>query len=1350
MVKTYDQEWDEVRKSPSYETMSPRDRDDLARYFARKRVKVQGGDTKDFIAKNMRHTEGAKRNTLAESAGEGFKSSAAGMLYHGQLPEEQMGIVDSMREVWNGGNSLSPISEGALHGAAAVAGSVLPDVALGGLAGGAAKAALMKAGVKALPAAAAASVGTGAAVPAGAVKYAGGTNDQAATAGVAGAVGGLIPFARGAARRLGGPNVPGTGGKKAPPPPPPGGQQQAPPPPPPPGQAPPGGWRSQPPPGAGQAPPKTPPPPPGGGTKPPPGAGPEAPPQRPPRPAGDNWKWDDVLGWYQPKGRPKPPPKDEAWQQAREAGRKAKAEREARERQEREASWEQEKWSRQQEQERRKANERWKEDQRKKAEDAKREWQNARNQERQTPPTPPPGAGPKAGPQPQRVPFDEEATVAHEKYLNSKKDYIDARNNEIIAARESLKNAAGKPKVEQKINDYIRGLENDVKLRQREADDAANNFQKEWDNWNAGGKRGARPGFIKWSAITDAAAKGAFKVAGLGAEGVRRTWKAGGTAAHLGAKGVNALTPEVVPAKIERNSLVPAGQMLHQVSEDLGVNDFTRATLGEGVDKALVTPMDESKRGGKAVNSLRRAFVSGYGVPDEVHQQFTRVSPAAAKDIFRPTGELFNEMAKKPTGEQFDLHYQATEPTYTGPLSPDAQRIQADNQRVSDEMLKLGIITKAEHARWAKHYLPREFAEHEATDKKAYRASKRNRAKIDVPAGRGTTEQMSENEMLARQANGELWEQVGKADSRGIVTAWRDWTPEERAQWGEHRNLGRAAAKKIAQGEQNATAAHFLNWVGNNPEYARDLPGIMGNQKPETFTDPDGTEWRLMPDTAAGPGKGRVRKYGNLAGRYVRKDVHDYVYDQMELETIIPMLEKYSLSPYWKKAMTIYNTPGYYINNIGHNVPMLLTNGGAISDLSGALTDIHENSPLIQQMTKDGFVKNDAMEREMSANLIKAMRNKYGEDIPPGPLSFSRAMMEMTDTYHAAEGGMYNLAQTTDDAFRVALVKRLMADGVSYEDATKRMDRVFYNPQRVTAPAAKLLSATAVPFAKVNWYIADAVRQTAANNPVRSAEMMGLYKLMPYLVGAAVGLTAEEVDRQWKALPPHMQPTGNALPLGKQGGMTEQDTWLGTGAFNPTQNWMTNPATAVPLVPRGFQPSGVWPTVGHLLFGNEDPQTGKPIVKRAKSNPDVIIKDGRMDYAMRNLAPGSVSKAWRFGEAMQGKVTPRGDLIEPVVAAERMAGLQVQPVDTEHAARMARIMAKGDAGEAKSEMIRLVIAARNAEENGDLESAEKWREQAISYRDLANQLMKDGFERAKEMKGPTIEGNPVPRNSLAE
>lgn len=1367
----YDEKWNYYTSHPEWNTLTPAEQQKVARRFAQRVVRKEVPSADDarmrgFLEKNLPPVKGYEKPTpgvrghverVKNALKEGAKSSAVGMIARGKLPEESGGILDAYSELWNGGNSL--IGEGALRGAAGVVGQVLPDMVVGGGAGALAAQGLKAIGVKAIPAAVAASVGTGAALPGGAVKYAGGTNEQAAAAAVAGGVGGLIPFARGAAKAVpSGKWNPNVGGKKAPggaPPPPPGGGQQQPPPPPPGGGTkPPPGAGQQPPPGSDQAPPggwRHQPPPPGGGTKPPPGG-------------------------QRPGGQQKPPPGPDPEAQAR--ARAEQAQREAHARQQADARAKQERYRQEQEaqararQQQREAEQRTKQEQeaRRQYEERQRANEDARRRQaeaeararaQQQQQTPPPGGGqqpPPGGPYQQRVPFDAEAEGVHASYLKAvqeARDYIVQNQRELDIAKQKFAEATN-PKQRKILEEVVRRREEDLSrapLRVKRAEEAAAEYVKKWDMWNQGGKRGGRPGFIDFGKLAEAAARGAQKVAGLGAEGVRRTWKAGGAAANLGARGVNALTPDVVPAKIERNALIPGGQFFHQLSEDIGINDASRAVLGKGVDDALRTPLKPETiapvvgdaaagpiSGG--VNFLRRGMVSGYGVPAEVHEQFTRVSPANARAIFQPTNELFNEMAALPTGQQFDIHYQATEPTYAGPLSPEAERIQADNQRVSDEMLRLGIITEQEHQRWGKHYLPREFAKHEAADPKEYRSGKRNRAKVEVNAGRGTTTQMTEAEMLAENAAGARWEPLGPADPKtGVVTAWRDWTPEERAAWGEHRNLGRAGAKKIADGEANAAAADFLAWVARRHEYARPpetvLPRLIEGKQPEVVTDPDGTVWRLMPNTAAGPGKGRVRKYGNLAGMYVRDDVHTYVWDQMELEALIPTLEKYSGANWWKKAMTIGNVPGYFINNIGHNIPMLIANGGAVSDLPGAFLALSGDDQVVQNLIRQGYIKNDAMKREMAAHLAKALRNRYNEDVPPGPFSFTRAMMDAAETYHAAEGGLYNLAQVTDDSFRVALVKRLMDDGVPYEEAAARMNRVFYNPQNVTAPVPRIISSMPMgpAFAKVNWYLTDAIKETLANNPVRSAELTGLYHLMPYLLGLAAGLTIEEVNRQRNSLPPHMQPVGNALPLGNQGGLTQQDHWLGTGAFNPTQNWMANPQAAIPGVPRGLQPSGPWKAAYDLFISNYDTQTGKEIVERDSQGE--TIKDGRMDYAMRNLAPGSVGKAWRFGEAMQGKVTPRGDLIEEPVAFERLMGLQVQPVDTEHASRMAVIMGHGDAKKYLGEAIRLALAAQEAEKNGDIASAEKWKAEAREMLNRAQQAEKAGARKSEELRPPT-------------
>lgn len=800
--------------------------------------------------------------------------------------------------------------------------------------------------------------------------------------------------------------------------------------------------------------------------------------------------------------------------------------------------------------------------------------------------------------------------------------------------------------------------------------------------------------------------EGTHRAAGAAVDAVRTLWRgarSGAGAALRAGAAVGNRTSAVERALV-------GGGYADAIGERTGINDAGRAA-GRLIDTALTVPLRSGPEPVKAaVNMARRLLVSGYNVPRDVFERYTRVSPAVGRAEMKRTRELGVEAAGKTSGEQFDLHQQITEPTYRGPVSPDAAAWRAENQRISDLKLAMGLIMPEEHAQWGPHYLPREYALHDAADPvgAARFLAGRMVNKIKGTHGRGTFETV----------NGQK--------------QWRDYTPAERARWGERRNLVRASALKAARDERQIAAADFLRWVESNPEYTIQPPtGVPHANLPETITGPRGETFRLVSDDFAIPGGKRrgVKRYGQLAGKYVREDVHAFIHDQLLLDDIVKAGNLLTQNNAWKRLKTIWNAPNYFINNVFHNIPVTLANGGAISDLPAAAAKIHANDPLVQRLEADGYVKNDAIQKELAGYVIKAVREQNASSF--GPVTFAKMLNDGVDNFRALEAEGHDLAQSHDDLFRVALVDRLMQNGKTYEQAAEQMAKAFYNPDMITAPAARALGATAVPLAKVNWYVANSLKSIATESPLRAAHLMALYYAAPYVVGLLQGKDPETVSKERAALPPHMQGVGNALPIQIPG--SDLPTWISFAAANPTNNFQDLPRSATPYWPRGFQPGGFIPSGLPLVQSNGvDSFTGKPIIEYDQQ--DNVVRDNRADYALRNFAPAAVSNAYRAADALAGHVTPRGDRIPRSVAVARLLGIQAQPVDREAAADRAEQGGMSDASKYRREAYRLFRYADAARENGEDAAADRAEAEANRYLDMADQSVDAGTARSEAIR----------------
>lgn len=657
-----------------------------------------------------------------------------------------------------------------------------------------------------------------------------------------------------------------------------------------------------------------------------------------------------------------------------------------------------------------------------------------------------------------------------------------------------------------------------------------------------------------------------------------------------------------------------------------------------------------------ALNKPREFMFSDFGVPQQV-KDWNREGIGYASEFVRPTRKLAIELDDRLTSaQQADAHMQASEPTYTGPVGPDAALAKAEAARVSDEMLAKGALDPTGHARWREHYIgPREFTKHLLNPlSKAAFARRSESLGMAGYKGRGTTE---------LDANG--------------APVWRDYTIAERQKWGEVRHLSRSLDKLASHTEHDLRRAYTLDKIatpgagdhlGVFAKPATPPAGMKMKDMPDTMTDPTtGQRYILLRDQAPIRGtKGQlVKRWGNLTDHYVRDDVYPYVFNrESDMKYLIDAVKAWTLQRPWKAAKTIGNPPGYFINNAMHNNPMLEASGGSVFDLPAAAAMLADDAPLVQAMRKGGWLRNDALAVELGARVRDAGLHSSA---PHSGFSITKTISQAAEAWKDYEREAFAVSGATDDMYRVALVDGLMRrEGMSMDDAARLADEAFYHPDNITSPAAQVAS-MAAPFARVFWYTSHALPAVASKNPGKAFYVYGMAALLPYVINRLVlGKDDDTIAAEQQAMPQHMRGRGNSFPLGQDanGNPLYQDrsNWNPGGAYSEN----VNVGAPWPLNMRGLGIGGPAGIAAQAYFG-KDLFTGRDLVEKdAHGN---VIEDGTNAFIARGLAPGVVNTAAGIADAAQGKTTVNGNRVTVPTAIARAAGFKVNPVDVAEAKR---------------------------------------------------------------------------------
>lgn len=161
----------------------------------------------------------------------------------------------------------------------------------------------------------------------------------------------------------------------------------------------------------------------------------------------------------------------------------------------------------------------------------------------------------------------------------------------------------------------------------------------------------------------------------------------------------------------------------------------------------------------------------------------------------------------------------------------------------------------------------------------------------------------------------------------GGAKLWRDWTEAERENWGEIKDAGYRYVRGMAEVSHDLSLATLFDTLAKRGDYVSDKPTFEKN----------GKEWKFVPDTKVNSGS-PLRKYGALAGKYVRPDVWNAVknYGRVPFANNRYGEVYRGLVNRWKLYKTVYN-PVSHVNNTFSNVEMLYMAGYSQADLAKGL-----------------------------------------------------------------------------------------------------------------------------------------------------------------------------------------------------------------------------------------------------------------------------------------------------------------------------------------------------------------------------------------------------------------------------
>ena len=512
-----------------------------------------------------------------------------------------------------------------------------------------------------------------------------------------------------------------------------------------------------------------------------------------------------------------------------------------------------------------------------------------------------------------------------------------------------------------------------------------------------------------------------------------------------------------------------------------------------------------------------------------------------------------------------------------------------------------------------------------------------------------------------------------EVDEHQTVNVWRDWTPKERQEMGEIRDAGYRFVMGYMQMQEDLALGRLFKQIAENPAWTRNTPSEGYSAVPDT----------VIPET------GGVKRYGSLAGKYVKNEVLAQVMPHAEVPSAFARAYR-NLLAYWKEGKTALN-PVSHMNNTAGNIIMAhlagvdMWNAKAYWDIAQAF---RHNAGWLKEAEENGLFSGSFSKEEIAKLLPEEFTRLEEQQESMGKRGFEFVFNYLLN--YGLRQKMRNLYEAEDSFFKALIYKYAKDHGMSTKDAIDYA--LGFIPTYDDLPGgARFIRDTAVPFFAWTYKIVPRLVTSAAAYPHRflaPAALMWTANMLTYAIAAG-----DDDDDWWTRFE-----KGRKLQDTEEGLLP--DYMQGRGFFmNPKFIRLWNdPTTNLPVywnisnfIPGGQlfdsenQAGGMpWPemlaigsplyTIWAALNLNTDTFTGRDVTKQSDTAGEATEK--RATYLWRQLAPALAYGGYHFERVLNGLANATGEPImgytgigrnkEPITplnAAINTLGLKVRNVD---------------------------------------------------------------------------------------
>lgn len=577
--------------------------------------------------------------------------------------------------------------------------------------------------------------------------------------------------------------------------------------------------------------------------------------------------------------------------------------------------------------------------------------------------------------------------------------------------------------------------------------------------------------------------------------------------------------------------------------------------------------------------------------------------------------------------------------------------------RMGKELVDLGVLEEAQFDKFKGRYLHRRY-EKDLSQKFNSLFTKGKTVQGVYARGNEWTGTKTEYEQLLNDGKiGDFFQ--GKIEAtrmnNGQYKFRQDWTDEQRARWGEIKDIAFSLPETLMRTREMIDHAKMLKNIVDNT-------GYVSNDALEGYVQLSG------------------KRYGALNGKYVPSDIASDIKEfgdalfgsEGKLLSSKGMEAFKALSTFWKKSHTVYN-PIAHLNNLLSNVTMqfgagINPNKAVINATKGAMASqkvnqfreltakkiiglTAEENTALRALSQDEDLKlwNQAQQAGLfGRSNLNDILNKY-----VNPANAQVSSNKFKNAFQKVDEATSSWYQGEDNIMRFSMLKSLTESGTSFDDAIKQINNTIPDYTKPMSQWARFgRDSMLTPFISWTYYATPIILKQMKDKPERIAAIYGALYGMNQLMG---------IDPFNEKDIPQQNFSMKRIPIYKEGNeitTIKVDRWI-------PHNDILNPLDFIKNLTSG----GAWTPISDIPRNRNSYFGGK-----ITHNEGALKAYDLGKYAVQQITPDAIDNIYNLIESkvMSEKKRTKNPVIKPRTTTEELLkniGLNIMTYNKSNQAR---------------------------------------------------------------------------------